>query len=217
MRIYLGGLAILALTACAPIIPDSGAGTTATELYRSAPPAAATSEATPAGQPPVMETDTNGPGQPAIPGAAGYQDSISDEQDFSAVAARETIESDAERIAANRARYQVVEPTELPQRPGENLSLVVRFALATDNPKGQPLYSRSMLFAKARFDRNCAKYPSSEEAQEAFLKRGGPQRDPMGLDPDGDGFACYWDPAPFRQALAARQTAPVTPAAPASE
>jgi len=105
----------------------------------------------------------------------------------------------------------VVAPTDLPQRPGENLSLVVRFALATDNPKGQPLYRRSKLLAKARFDRNCARYPSSEEAQEAFLKRGGPQRDPMGLDPDGDGFACYWDPAPFRQArLAAVQSGPAS-------
>ena len=26
------------------------------------------------------------------------------------------------------------------------------------------------------------------------------ERDRMGLDPDGDGFACAWDPAPFRLA-----------------
>ncbi|NDH39999.1 MAG: hypothetical protein EBY45_06195 [Gammaproteobacteria bacterium] len=32
-----------------------------------------------------------------------------------------------------------------------------------------------------------------------------PERDPMGLDPDGDGFACGWDPEPFR--LAFGQTA----------
>jgi hypothetical protein len=29
------------------------------------------------------------------------------------------------------------------------------------------------------------------------LARGGPDKDPRGLDPDGDGFACGWDPAPF--------------------
>ena len=36
---------------------------------------------------------------------------ISDEQDFSAVSSRETIESDKERLARNRAQYQVVQPT----------------------------------------------------------------------------------------------------------
>jgi hypothetical protein len=32
------------------------------------------------------------------------------------------------------------------------------------------------------------------------LSNGGPERDRLGLDPDGDGFACYWDPTPFRLA-----------------
>ena len=36
--------------------------------------------------------------------------------------------------------------------------------------------------------------------QEAFLDAGGPKRDPHALDPDGDGFACAWDPRPFRAA-----------------
>ena len=30
---------------------------------------------------------------------------------------------------------------------------------------------------------------------------GGPKVDPKGIDPDGDGFACYWDPKPFRSVL----------------
>ncbi len=149
---------------------------------------------------------------PATPDGVAPAASISDEQDFTAVAERETIESDAARIAANRARYEVVEPTDLPQRPGNSMSLVVEFALATTNPKGQPLYRRSKLFAEAKFNRNCAKYSSSDLAQEAFLRRGGPKRDPMGMDPDGDGFACYWDPAPFRQARAAAATPPPAPA-----
>ena len=49
--------------------------------------------------------------------------------------------------------------------------------------------------------RNCAKYVSDAAAQEAFLKTGGPERDRYGLDPDGDGFACRWDPTPFRAAI----------------
>ncbi len=50
-------------------------------------------------------------------------------------------------------------------------------------------------------ERNCAKYGSPDLAQMAFLSKGGPKRDRMGLDPDGDGYACSWDPAPFRQAV----------------
>ena len=42
---------------------------------------------------------------------------------------------------------------------------------------------------------------SSDLAQKAFLSRGGPERDILLLDPDGDGFACKWDPRPFRLAV----------------
>lgn len=136
----------------------------------------------------------------ANPGAA-----LSDEQNFQAVSSRETIQSDAERLAENRAKYLVVEPTELPQREDGNGASIVQFALQTNNPLGQEMYSRVGLNAEARFERNCAKYTSSDKAQEAFLDAGGPQRDRMGLDPDGDGFACFWDPTPFR---AARNGAP---------
>ena len=33
-----------------------------------------------------------------------------------------------------------------------------------------------------------------------FLAAGGPERDRKGIDPDGDGFACGFNPAPFRAA-----------------
>ena len=125
---------------------------------------------------------------------------ISDEQDFNAVAARETIESDAERIARNRAEYVIVQPTELPQRPGDTGPNIVEFALATTHAPGVQLYKRSGLGLR---DANaaCAKYPSPDKAQQDFLARGGPERDRLGVDPDGDGFACSWDPRPFRTAL----------------
>ena len=42
---------------------------------------------------------------------------------------------------------------------------------------------------------NCAAWPSPEAAQRAFLAQGGPQRDPLGLDPDGDGRVCGWTPS----------------------
>ncbi|WP_298843444.1 hypothetical protein [uncultured Roseobacter sp.] len=125
---------------------------------------------------------------------------ISDENDFEAVAGRQTIESDAARIERNRAQYQVVEPEALPERSGSSQPNVVAFALQTTHPVGARVYSRAGLNGAARAQRNCAKYPSPDLAQIDFLERGGPARDRLGLDPDGDGYACAWDPTPFRKA-----------------
>jgi len=126
---------------------------------------------------------------------------LSDEQSFDAVADRQTIESDAERLERNRALYTVVEPTAVPRRPGSQIPNIVAFALQTNNPLGEPLYKRGLFSTQARFDRNCAKFTSDAAAQEAFLAAGGPEKDGRGLDPDGDGYACYWDPRPFRRAI----------------
>lgn len=121
---------------------------------------------------------------------------ISDEQDFSAVSSRETIESDKERLARNRAQYQVVQPTALPQRTATGAN-IVEFALATTHTPGTQMYTRSALRLTDPLVA-CARYGSSDLAQQAFLEAGGPKRDRKGLDPDGDGFACDWDPRPFR-------------------
>ena len=125
---------------------------------------------------------------------------ISDEQDFSAVSARETIESDAERIARNRAEYVVVQPGALPVRPGDTGPNIVEFALATKHAPGVQMYKRSGLSVR-NANSACAKYSSPDQAQQDFLSKGGPERDRGGVDPDGDGFACSWDPRPFRTAL----------------
>lgn len=145
----------------------------------------------------------------AAPTAASEAATISDEQDFAAVSSRESIESDAARLEGYRANYQQVQPEALPDRPSGNTTSIVQFALSTTNSVGQPLYQRSSLSGDARAQRNCSRYTSADFAQIAFLESGGPQRDRYGIDPDGDGFACAWDPAPFR---AARGVAPAAPA-----
>lgn len=131
----------------------------------------------------------------AVAGAAG----ISDEQDFEAVSARETIESDAARIERNRSEYVVILPGALPVRPGDTGPNIVAYALATNNAPGVPLYKRPRSGSNSQAA--CGKYGSPDLAQEAFLLAGGPDRDKKRLDPDGDGFACSWDPRPFRTAL----------------
>ncbi|WP_373354706.1 hypothetical protein [Pseudoroseicyclus sp. CXY001] len=153
--------------------------------------------------PSYLNNDQVRAGVEASPGNAAPSIShpgISDEQNFDAVASRETIESDAARLAENAAQYQVVQPTALPtrQEAGPN---VVEYALSAPNRRGQEWYSRSIIQIPGQFERNCSSYNSPDEAQRDFLARGGPNRDPRGIDPDGDGFACGWDPAPFLAAV----------------
>ena len=136
---------------------------------------------------------------PSVPVTTGT--GISDEQDFAAVSSRETIESDAARRAQQAAQYQVVQPSALPPPPESTGPNIVEYALQAPNSVGQEWYSRFAFAREGRQLRNCAEYGSPDEAQRDFLARGGPERDPRGLDPDGDGFACAWDPAPFRAAV----------------
>lgn len=271
MRFIFAALILGGLSACAPAIPDSGAGVgfdnsieaqrareaalsgTAPTAAGVAPPMAVSSQPLSAAgtvptQAPVQQTAIQGAGQTAsaapLTGSGGSATSsgdsaediaaeaaaaleaarnnsgvmpvqaspsnaapavisnpgISDENDFEAVSERESIQSDAERIARNRQLYTEVEPTAIPRRPGDLQPNIVEYALRTNNPRGAQMYKRSSLL-KGRSARKCAKYGSADLAQMAFLDKGGPQRDRMGLDPDGDGYACDWDPAPFRQAV----------------
>ena len=137
----------------------------------------------------------------AEPPRAAVFAGISDEQSFAAVTSRETIESDKARIERNRAQYQVIEPTALPQRRGSGGPNIVEYALQTNNPVGQTIYSRMNPMRGSLNARACAKYASPDLAQQAFLEAGGPESDRKSLDPDGDGYACDWDPAPFRRVL----------------
>ena len=162
------------------------------DLPPTALPEAADSSSRPRGGAPAGIAEENG--------EMASNTGISDEQDFEAVKARETIESDAERIARNRAEYVIVQPEDLPARPGDTGPNIVEFALATTHAPGVQMYKRSGIGLRSA-DSACAKYASPDQAQQDFLERGGPDRDRLGVDPDGDGFACAWDPRPFRTAL----------------
>ncbi|MFA7432453.1 MAG: hypothetical protein WCZ72_01940 [Gemmobacter sp.] len=213
--------ATVALAACAPDLPDSGAGVgfgSYSDYLREHERNAMQNNAPARANPPIS-SERVAPGATsaitsAAPGRAdtmagiapqsgeltGSTGGISDEQDFDAVASRESIESDRERLAQQRQQYVVIEPTALPQRSGAQGANIVEFALSTRHAPGTQMYRRSGIRIGSP-ERACGRYPSADLAQEAFLDRGGPDRDPMGLDPDGDGFACGWDPRPFRTAL----------------
>ena len=57
---------------------------------------------------------------------------------------------------------------------------------------GEQKYSRST--SKYAQGGNCDQYSVPEIAQIAFLNAGGPRKDSLLLDGDGDGFACAWVP-----------------------
>lgn len=136
--------------------------------------------------------DTEGSGQSRA--------AISDEQNFQAVKSRVSIEQDKQRLEQMRADYKQIQPQALPARPANDGPNLAAYALSTHNAVGQQIYKRFNLLGSGDLARKCGRYASPDLAQVAFLSRGGPARDPMGLDPDGDGFVCGWDPAPFRLA-----------------
>lgn len=242
MRITLGLVALAALAACAPAVPDSGAGVgfqnySTYEQQKAArdaalargalpPPDAVSSEplsatgqaasaaasddaatiaaearaaldaaAANSGVIPLQASPSNP--APAIENAVG----ISEENNFEAVGAERSIAEDAARIANNRAQYQVVQPQAIGNRPNDVGPNIVEYALSSKQPVGTSVYRRLGLNAASKFERNCAQYPSADQAQLDFLRRGGPEKDRLGLDPDGDGYACGWDPRPFRNAV----------------
>ncbi|MDT8326849.1 MAG: hypothetical protein RQ750_05595 [Roseovarius sp.] len=242
MRLILGSVALAALTACAPAVPDSGAGVgfqdysqyqrekaardaalagnalPAPNAVSSEPLSATRSTAVQSTQPgadiaadaraaldataansgrSILQASPSNPAPEGVMNSAG----ISRENSFEAVGEQRSIEDDASRIAQNRAQYQVIAPEAVGNRPGDVGPNIVAYALGTKHPVGTPVYRRVGINKSGKFERNCAEYASPDLAQVEFLKRGGPERDRLGLDPDGDGYACGWNPTPFRKAV----------------
>ena len=63
---------------------------------------------------------------------------------------------------------------------------------------GAKLYKRSRFNAGNKYNRSCGELRHQDQAQIAFLAAGGPEKDRKGMDPDGDGYACTWDPSVYR-------------------
>lgn len=225
-RFALTALAMVTLAACQPQVPDSGQGVgfdsyssymarrdqqlgVATAPLGSIAPEAVSAQPLNAGIPGFGAPQQAGADRPRADTFAGIRQEsgemvhqgggtgISDEQNFDAVASRQSIESDAARIQQNRAQYVVVQPTALPTREGAGGPNIVQYAVSTSHAPGMKMHSRSSLFRK-NYEAACSQFGSADAAQQAFLAQGGPARDKLGVDPDGDGFACGWDPRPFR-------------------
>ncbi|MCB1366420.1 MAG: hypothetical protein KDK00_01525 [Rhodobacteraceae bacterium] len=193
MRLVLSVLALALLAACADAPPDDGQIEPrlpiSDEVVTPAPEAE--DEATPAQ---TAGDETSTPDYVVT----GNNPVISDTQDFAAVTERISIEEDKKILAAQREEFRVIAPTALPGRGGNTVN-VAEFALKTSNKVGEKLYSRFNPIGGALTRTACKRYRLPDDAQEAFLKAGGPERDPKNLDPDGDGFACDWSPETYRK------------------
>ncbi len=98
-------------------------------------------------------------------------------------------------LDAARNQLVVVQPGTVPTEPaGVNVAL---FAKQSTNAVGQSIYPRSAT-ARLTGAGSCGRYRDPDSAQRAFLNAGGPTSDRLGLDPDGDGFACSFDPSIYR-------------------
>lgn len=106
-------------------------------------------------------------------------------------------EAAARRLEAARAQRVEIAPEALPQQ--NNNANVVKFARATTHPVGKRLYRRNPLISRSQSRQTCRRFDSPDDAQRQFLARGGPEQDPFNLDPDGDGFACQFDPEIYRK------------------
>lgn len=228
----------LALAACAPPVPDSGAGFGEATSYNMAREGALNTGApvlAPGAQPIVSGGVTSQPiGGSAVPGmgsvvapgapvsGTGFDPSAlgaaidraggapAPASPYAAAPTGVVIGAPMATVAGSVAPAPVAPapvapaPAPLPAAgavaTGPSGPNLVQYALSTTNTVGAPVYQRSSLSLRSP-EAVCAGYGSPDLAQLAFLEAGGPQKDRKGLDPDGDGFACAWDPSPFRNAV----------------
>jgi len=167
MRAFCAVSMVALVAACQPAVPDSGRGVgfdstaqaqrdaalagplvpSATNAPINGAPvqgsaaqtAAQTTAALDATRPASAPVDAS-PSNPApvAVNAAG----ISRENNFDAVSGQRSIESDAARIASNRAQYEIVQPEALPTRRGSGGPNIVAYALQNQHPIGQQIYAR---------------------------------------------------------------------------
>ncbi|WP_261193379.1 hypothetical protein [Pseudoruegeria sp. SHC-113] len=225
MRAAVAVFALAGLAACEPTIPDSGAGVgfnnyaeyqqerarREAELTGGTPlPSAQAISAETATQAGAPLSALNAQGQATVtaaaapvgtlPGAAPVASSALSEAPVAPGAQPAVAPITAGELDAALGRAPAAQPRALSSTNSDGSPNIVAYALNTTNAVGQPAYVRDGGVSAEKLQRNCAKYGTSDQAQAAFLAAGGPQKDRHDIDPDGDGFACGWNPAPFRAA-----------------
>jgi hypothetical protein len=192
MRVLVALLSLALLAACETGVPNDGSAPSGTPAATTATDPA--DEVTDDGAAATDETE-----EEIKVDISNNNPTISDTQDFEATKERLTPDADKARLEALKKRHVDIAPTALPTR-GKTVN-VAAFALQSKNKLGEKLYRRSNPIGSVMSKQACKRYRIADDAQAAFLTAGGPKKDPKNLDPDGDGFACSWDPDTYRKLL----------------
>ncbi|MDG2474569.1 MAG: hypothetical protein P8M50_04730 [Paracoccaceae bacterium] len=106
--------------------------------------------------------------------------------------------AEAEKLLLEaKKKRTVVEPNQtddLDQKSEVNIALYARQNL---NAVGNKIFNR--IQTKKNNSDPCLRFLSADDAQRFFLEKNGPDSDFWNLDPDGDGFACKWNPEQYRK------------------
>ncbi|MDV7142157.1 hypothetical protein R3X27_05640 [Tropicimonas sp. TH_r6] len=205
----LAAASVLALSACDPEVPDSaaGAGVNDYATYQRSDAAiraernAQLASSRPSGSPEATGAPTAS-GAPTLSAGDLAAAGIGTAAPPSTAATPLPTSAPLTATAAGAAYLggNTAAPVDVPVRPNDTGPDIVAYALSATQPVGQTLYTRT-LPNRAKAERNCAGYGSDDMAQFAFMEAGGPQKDRFGIDPDGDGYACNWDPGRYRRAV----------------
>lgn len=175
--------------------PNAQLAQDVTQVLQSTAPAGSTATA------PAAPVGAAGVAGQAMPGASEIgvnpnADSIDLNQSSLEVQKRQREAAEARRQAAE-SQLVIVAPEPVPQQ--DINANVVAFARQTTHPVGTKVYNRPVFRDRFQSASVCRRFESSEEAQRQFLSTGGPNNDRYNLDPDGDGFACSFDPDKYRR------------------
>jgi hypothetical protein len=171
-----------------PVIAAPGAATApmpAPAPSLQAAPAVAAQEASGGG----VAVPRNTPGSPLDDDRLNLNEYTLEQQRIDAAIAERQLEEARRQLVVVQPQATVPQATQ-----GVNIAL---FAKQTTHRVGERRYARPAVAFGSRG--NCRRFATPDDAQRFFLANGGPERDPHNLDPDGDGFACGWNPEPFRR------------------
>ena len=128
----------------------------------------------------------------AAPSGGGYYDPATGKKLASAPAARPVAP-----VPAPAAVAAPVPQAPAPQTHAVETDALARYAQLQRHAPGTAVFVRAG-GSDADAARACARAPNPDAAQLMFLSSGGPEQDPLGMDPDGDGFVCGWTPTTYR-------------------
>ncbi len=182
----IGGAPVVAMPNAGvpiPLTPNAAAGDSSTEALT-----AAVNDALDATGPSDNGTATVATTPPSSGGGLA--------SDSGALSPGEQSQAEQLRLrTAAAAQRVIIQPGQMPEVvTGVN---IITYARETSNAVGTRIYRRPSI-RRTNSGSQCRKFSTADDAQRNFLANGGPQNDPLNLDPDGDGFACRWSPDAYR-------------------